>query len=149
MQKRKAFTLIELLIVIAIIAILAVIVVMNLISARDKADYAKAQSELKGISDAAIADEVSGKLAVPATANSQATAVAVTSAIIPSMTTTPTLPNSFSAITNNNYKIYYVTTAGATKGVHVFILTPKTAAGSLCEYFNGNVTAATSANCQY
>lgn len=50
-MKRKAFTLIELLIVVAIIAILAVIIVINLLNARQKANYAKARSELKTISD--------------------------------------------------------------------------------------------------
>jgi len=53
MKKRKAFTLIELLIVVAIIAILAVIIVLNLVSAREKANYAKVKDELKTMSDAA------------------------------------------------------------------------------------------------
>lgn len=51
MRKRKAFTLIELLIVVAIIAILAVIIIINLVSARDKANYAKVKTELKTVSD--------------------------------------------------------------------------------------------------
>lgn len=51
MKKRKAFTLIELLIVVAIIAILAVIIVLNLLSARDKANYAKVKAELQTLSD--------------------------------------------------------------------------------------------------
>jgi prepilin-type N-terminal cleavage/methylation domain-containing protein len=53
MKKRPAFTLIELLIVVAIIAILAVIIVLNLLTARDKANYAKVKDELKTMSDAA------------------------------------------------------------------------------------------------
>jgi len=62
MRKRKAFTLIELLIVIAIIAVLAIIVVMNLANARDKANYAKAKADMKTVSDAMRMSIAGGKL---------------------------------------------------------------------------------------
>ncbi|MDQ1284213.1 MAG: hypothetical protein QG620_561 [Patescibacteria group bacterium] len=46
MQKQKAFTLIEILIVIAIIGILAAVVLVSLNSSRDKSKYAKAEQEM-------------------------------------------------------------------------------------------------------
>ncbi len=51
-MKKKGFTLIELLIVIAIIGILASIVIVSLNSARQKAQYSKALTEMKGIEKA-------------------------------------------------------------------------------------------------
>ena len=46
-MSRKGFTLIELLVVISIIGLLATIVMVSLNSAKDKAKYARAQSDIK------------------------------------------------------------------------------------------------------
>jgi len=51
-MQKKGFTLIELLIVIAIIGILASIVLVSLNGARQKAQYSKALTEMKGIEKA-------------------------------------------------------------------------------------------------
>ncbi len=53
MKKQAGFTLIELLVVIAVIGILASVVLASLNSARDKAKYAKAISEMREIAKAA------------------------------------------------------------------------------------------------
>lgn len=89
MRKRKAFTLIELLIVIAIIAVLAIIVVMNLSNARDKANYAKAKSDLKTVSDAVNMAVSAGKV-TDSTFTTQGTAtVPITlSSVSPSLVST-------------------------------------------------------------
>jgi len=52
LRKHQAFTLIELLIVVAIIGILAAIAVPNFLNAQMKAKLARVQSELKTLSEA-------------------------------------------------------------------------------------------------
>lgn len=58
MKRRQAFTLIELLIVVAIIGILALIVIPNFLTAQVKAKVAASKAEIRMISDAVMAYHV-------------------------------------------------------------------------------------------
>jgi prepilin-type N-terminal cleavage/methylation domain-containing protein len=70
MQKQKAFTLIELLIVIAIIGILASIVLVSLSGARTKAQLTDIQSFGRQITKALMAcDALGGKMVAPDSAS--------------------------------------------------------------------------------
>ena len=139
MQKRKAFTLIELLIVIAIIAILAVIIVMNLLSARDKANYAKAKSEVQTISQAMMATIADGSSVLPTTATVSAATYIAANASLAKNLTVPTPPSGW-----NNYMITVTNNSGAYSYM-ASIVTPK---ASTCSYTNGNFSSTRTTDCQ-
>ena len=138
MRKRKAFTLIELLIVIAIIAVLAVIIVLNLITARKKADFAKAKSEVKTVCDALMIDSTNGKLTNTVSGSETTNFIDLTTYVvtnnhkIPSLAKLPDRPSS-SGGWDEDYKVS-INTVG-----NDFEAEIKTPDNQYCSCKNGNI----------
>jgi prepilin-type N-terminal cleavage/methylation domain-containing protein len=136
MRKRRAFTLIELLIVVAIIAILAVIIVLNLLSARDKANYARVKDDLNNLSQAARIAYADG------TVVSQSNWKAFDPSALPSLkdsmgnnvvTVAPTAPSGFEASASGGYYQYFLRSSTD----FGFRAIDKAHADQYCGYING------------
>lgn len=136
MKKRKAFTLIELLIVVAIIAVLAVIIVLNLLSARDKANYARVKDDLNNLSqsvrlayaDGTVTSDVSFWVAFKADTDLAKIKGSDGKNLV---SVVPTAPTGFGV--SGDYYQYYI--KGSTD--FGFRATDKANSGQYCGYLNG------------
>lgn len=112
MREERGFTLLELLVVVAIIAILATLILANLNRARQQANDAKVQSEVKAISDAIELYKTSNPSGLTPTTNGIFTVVSASTPGISALTAQPdpllkTLPTHPQSTANpaKNYKL--------------------------------------------